>query len=677
MKLSFLKKIFLFSLFFFIFFSSGFLDSQDGLQYLTIARRMYFDHTVAMPEAVYDQGKANIHMNTFKAADGNRYAATGIGYSLAMIPAVVVEDILLSLSGNTPLEAFPLQSDWPVLFLASMTNAFFGALLVLYMTKFLTLYSFKEKQAGILSFLFVICTNMFVHTKHSFAHMMFMSFLMMSVYYLKVYFIRRNRTFLLFSSLAFGVVAISYNNSYFFTIPALGLFYLSHFVVVNAKNWQSKVSSLLLDVSVGVLGFLPFYLLNRWYFSFREVNEIARQVKSSYLTWLKPYVLVEGFWGILFSPGKSIFLFSPILLVLILFWFKFDFKKYWKELISFGVLFFTYFFFIGTNLGGEDYLLWHGESSYGNRYMVTPLPFLLILIAFIYKKLSNNAKLFIFYPLLLAGLLVQIPGVLLPYQIRFGGLQVDAYFNGRNFNVYEYGNLIPRYSPVFSMTKKLGKRIIHIDDYFSHGEYNLKFIDGFDYPFDLGWTVWRSIHPKARVTLEGLETTEGKIALQIRNHQINPESTYSAEITVQDKVQLIEPDAEEIIELPNFSGSNLDIQTEYVGTTSAYFPKEQVIFLQALWINDEIQNLKTLDYPYVSPISQSLFGAEYYFWGNEETDPWSIWHMHSGVYEQTFDVWWMRPYHYWDIANEIMYVGVLNGLLVLYLGIKVFTHNSK
>ena len=582
---------------------------------------------------------------------------------------------MLSISENEPLSAFPLKSDWPVLFVASMVNAFFGAVLVLYLTKFLTLYSFKEKEAGWLSFLFVICTNLFVYTKHSFAHMMFTSFLMMSVYYLKVYSLHFQRKYLVYASLAFGVVAISYNSTYLFTIPALGLFYLTHIVMAQqTKNWLSKAQNVFFDLVIGGISFAPFYLVNKWYFSFREVNEISQQVKYSYLTWLKPYVLVEGFWGILFSPGKSMFLFSPILLVLILFWFKFDVKKHWRELLSFGTLFLTYFIFIGTNLGGEDYLLWHGESSYGNRYMVTPLPFLLLLVAFIYKNMSRRAKVFVFYPLLGLGLLIQIPGVLLPYQIRFGGLQTDTFINGRNFNVYEYGNLIPRYSPVFSMSKKLGKKLLTLDEHLLHGEYNLRFIDGFDYPFDLGWTVWRTIHPEARISFSGLEENPSQVALQIRNHQINPESSYSAQISVDGKQHLITPNSELIIEIPDYSDSILSLETEFVGTTSAHIPKEQVLFLQAFWINNEVQNLKTIDYPYVSPISKSLLGAEYHYWGKTENDPWSIWHMHSGVYEQTFDVWWMRPYHYWDIPKSIMILGLLNGVVVVFLGIQVVTY---
>ena len=676
MRISLYKLFFLFCFFFFSFFSSGFLDSQDGLQYLTIARRIYYDATFEMPSARYEEGRTNIHMNVFRTKDGKQYAPTGLGYSLALIPAVAIEELLLSSQGLQPLDAFPLQNDWPFLFAASMTNAFFGGLLAVFLAKLLCLYGFSKKESAWLAFIFLIGTNLFVYTKHSFAHILFISFLMMTFYYLKLFLMKGKKKLLIFSVLSFGVVLIAYNTSYLFTLPSIGIFYFTHKVTQKDTTVLKKVGDILRDILLSCITLFPFYSINQWFLSFRQVDQVAQQLKYNYFTWLKPYVLLEGFWGILFSPGKSIFLFSPILLILLIFGFRLNRKKYWKEILSFGILFVTFFFFIGTLLGAEDYLLWHGDSSYGNRYMLVPLPFLLILVAFIYKELSKRAKLFIFYPLLILGLCIELVGILVPYQVRFGGLQTDTYFNGRNFNVYEYGNIIPRYSPIFTMSKILVKRLKHSREYFSHGTYNIKFKDGFDYPYDLGWSVWRSIHPQALISLNDPKDEITKVALQIRNHQIDEESSYSAQVTINANKIRILPSEEKIIELEGPLDDLLRVQTTFLATSSSMLPKQQVLFLQAFWINNVPQNLKTIDYPYVSPLSQAVIGSEYTYWGNEQTDPWSIWHMHSGVYEQTYDLWWMRPFHYWDIPKEIMYLGLLNFAIMVYLGYRLVRYSE-
>ena len=107
-----------------MFFASGMIDSQDGFQYAAIARRIYFDQSFELPPEEYPDN--NVHMSKTEAEQ--RYSPTGLGYSLAMIPAVIGEDIFLRLSGEDRISGFPLNADWPVLLFVSMTNAVFGAL---------------------------------------------------------------------------------------------------------------------------------------------------------------------------------------------------------------------------------------------------------------------------------------------------------------------------------------------------------------------------------------------------------------------------------------------------------------------------------------------------------------------------------------------------------------------
>ncbi len=686
----FLVNYFFFVLFFLAFFSSGFVDSQDGFQYLAIARRFYFDHTFEMPLESFDTGE-NIHMSLVKNRDTKKiYSPTGLGYSLSLLPAVFLEDIFLKLSDTQPISAFPLQSDWPVLLFASMTNAFWGALFTVTLYLYFAEINLRHKTAVVLSFLFTVGTNIFVYTKHTFAQMMFVSLMTLSFYFLKKFFNQKTKLYLFFSGVALGGVVISYNPTFLFTLPAFVVYYLFlKGFKINFKYFKTTVA----DAVLFLLGFAPFFFLYKYFNSLRLGGTGATSYGDGSLSlpgFPPTYVILEGIWGLLLSPGKSIFIYSPILLVLILFWFKIK-KKIIAELVTALVLFLIYLWFIGTLLGGPDYLVWHGDSSWGPRYLLPVLPLFFVVIAYIYKKLTYLQKLLIFYPLLIFGIFVNSLSVFLPYQIRFAGLQTDAFINERNFNVYEYGNELPRYMPVFKMSKTLVKRIKKIPKTFNHGEYNLKLLDGFDYPFDLGWTTWRALQPVSYFSFDEKDHNIETISLQIRNHLIDNESTQSAllatklnGVLLSSDQTIIKPDSEkEIIfnlgKIELLEKNNVfSIESSFESSTAAELKKKQVLFLENIKFNSELQNIETIDYPYYSPISKNLYNLEYYYWGNAQKDPWSIWHMHSGVYEQTFDLWWLRPFHYWDMPKEFFSLLLIVDVFgIIYFGSIVLRHERK
>lgn len=689
----FLIFYFLFLTFFFSFFASGFVDSQDGFQYLTVARRLYYDDTFEMPDEQFP--KENIHMSVQIGKEGKRYSPSGLGYTLALLPAVAVEDLFLGMAGAEPISAFPLRSDWPVLLFASLTNSVFGASLGVTLYLYLRTYKIKHKTALFLSFASFLATNLWPYTKHVFPHMMFVSFLVSSFYFLRLYSLKQKRLYLLLSGFSYGVVIISYNPTFIF--PALP-FIVYYLLLTKTKLRLTfrQVKKIVKDGLVLLAGTLPFILLYFWFSWARfgpGTNTGYGEVKS--LSFLIPpaYVLVEGIWGVLLSPGRSIFVYSPVLIVIILFWRKLAKKKdeLLPEIISFSLLFMVYTYLIGTLIGGVDFLVWHGEASWGPRYMLPIIPFAIILISNIYMQLSKKEKYIIFYSLLVLGIYVQFLGILFPYQIKWAGLQIDAYFNGRNFTVYEYGNEIPRYAPVFTLSKTLARRLYELGDLMDHGDYNLRLYDGYDLPFDLGPTVWREILPYSQLSFENRKDAPvNQLELQIGNHLID--DTYQYPATVDIKINnsslntnnvKVDPGESETLVLENLQNlvkpsNRLEMQVEFVGTSSARLEKKQVVFLQDLKINGESQNLQTIDYPYVSKISKNIYDFEYGYWGDIEDDPWALWHMHSGVYEQTFDLWWLRPYHYWDLPKTFFYgLLTINIFGILYFSRKVLDYKIK
>jgi len=98
--------IFLFS--FLSVFSSGVIDSIDGFLYLAVARNIYYKGEPVAPEYKYDT-RQNIHLNVYKGKDGKTYSLTGLGYSLAMMPAVLLTDFIYKFYDVSPPINFPLE----------------------------------------------------------------------------------------------------------------------------------------------------------------------------------------------------------------------------------------------------------------------------------------------------------------------------------------------------------------------------------------------------------------------------------------------------------------------------------------------------------------------------------------------------------------------------------------
>ncbi|HEX7018108.1 MAG TPA: hypothetical protein VF209_04345 [Patescibacteria group bacterium] len=685
----FILAYFFFCFFFFVFFASGFIDSQDGFQYVAIARRIYYDQTFEMPPGHYPE--TNLHLSITKNARGQAFSPTGLGYSLALLPAVALEDAFLHLSQTEPIAFFPLENDWPVLLFASMTNAAFGALLAVVLYLYMRDIGLTHLQAILLSLVGLVSSNLWVYTKHVFPQLMFVSFLMLSFYWLRKAVKTRQWLLMIGAGMAYGVVVISYNPTYLFPLPAIGIYYL---FLSSARFSLAYIKKIVSDVLLAGIGILPFLVLYTWFnwVRFGGLTATGYGTGGIPLPTIPPaYVLLEGTWGLLFSPGKSIFIYTPLLLVLIIFWFKIK-KKVLPEVVAGIILFVTYVYFTATLLGDVDYLVWHGDSSWGPRYLLPVLPLALVVIGHIFTQLSRWQKILIFWPLCVIGIWIELVSILLPYQIRFAGLQTDVFFNQRNFNVYEYGNEIPRYAPWFKMSKTLIKRLRELPQAWKYGPYQLRLIDGFAYPFDLGWTKWREVMPQALITFDHTSRNPvQQLTFQVRNHSLVPESSYSAQLSFVFNDQPlpaatitipIDQESEAVVVPPAnllSEHNRLVVATEFIGTSSARLEKRQVPFLQIIRINGVPQNISTLTYPYVSSVSQGLGEQEYYYWGQLEQDPWQIWHMHSGVYEQTFDLWWLRPFHYWDLPKDFYFsLLALNlvGLIVSGYYVRAYSASS-
>lgn len=143
------------------------------------------------------------------------------------------------------------------------------------------------------------------------------------------------------------------------------------------------------------------------------------------------FYFFNAFLGLLFSPGKGIIFYAPILLL-----FVFVYRRPLKEIELEEIICLS--LFLVAVLFYSFFSIWSGGGAWGPRYLLPVLPFGLIVLAkndyFRLKKIN-----FLFV-LSLVGFFVQFPACI----VRWGG-PVNAFFN---LGITKEINFCPQLSPI-------------------------------------------------------------------------------------------------------------------------------------------------------------------------------------------------------------------------------------
>lgn len=664
--------------------SSGVIDSQDGFQYLGVARNIYYN---GKPTSPPDESKTrqNVHMTVINK-NGESYSTTGLGFSLALVPAVALTDIVYKIYHVSPPVHFPLENDWLILLLASFTNAFFGALLGVTLFLYLIELGSSKKQALFISLAGLFTTNLLAYTKHSFAHIMFTTLVLLSFYFLKRFSRNLNSKALLLSGFCLGLASITYNITFLLVVPSLVFYYLS-LRKINLKNLPSK--KIAFDLLIFLVGLLPGLFTYFWFEHLRTlVNNtfgaaspmfLGNYAKTRLIT-VPISIFYEGVYEQILSPGRGLFLYSPILLLIAIFWYKIR-RSIKPELIVFLSLSIVYIVFYSTQYGsfGRSAAgFWHGESSWGPRYLTPLIPFGMLIVSNIYQQLKKFQKVLIVLPLLLIGFYIEILGTLMPYQIKYHDLERSVELNGVDYTMYYYTNLLPRYSSVLMMSKKLVKLVKSFPLSWNHGAYNVRFYDGIDFPFNVGPERWRVIENTGYIYFDNRQAHPAKtLSFGLINHIIG-ESSASATLNfylnnkpLPDQLTIFQPREKKIINL-SIPGSYLvntdnllEIKVQY-SDSLVEKEKSQILGMISMSVNDSNVNLESIDTPYVSNLGPAM-GVSYRNWGGTNKDPWKYWDIHTQTFERLPDFWWIRNLYYWDIPKR----WILGSLFVIITGLSI------
>ncbi|MCU0537250.1 MAG: hypothetical protein MUD14_25470, partial [Hydrococcus sp. Prado102] len=236
-------------------------------------------------------------------------------------------------------------------------------------TVFFAILRVGLKQPFIASFIATLClaftTFLWTYTRETFDGILAMTLLTTSFFCLLLYKSQKKGWLIPLAFLGLGFSSITRISMVLAIAASLG-----YLVLISYPS----LSNCLKNCAIAILTLIPFIAWQCWYNNLRTgvfyLSPVQTDPKYAVNNALDNNIFV-GLAGLLFSPGKSIFIFVP-LLILSLFFLKKFFRNFPKEALFISVIT-VLWFLLHARLRS-----WYGGGGWGPRYMVTILPLMFL-----------------------------------------------------------------------------------------------------------------------------------------------------------------------------------------------------------------------------------------------------------------------------------------------------------
>ena len=265
------------------------------------------------------------------------------------------------------------------IFMELFYGPFFSALSVGMFYLVSRTYGFSTKISIFLTILFGITTPIWAYSQTSLNIVPITFFILFGFFFFRKFIITTSSRYIVLSGIVLGFAFLIRNDAILFIIP---LFFFFIFMslknsnkIKNSKRIQNfllftlpMIFSYFIHVQIGLVkGLLPHDAVS-------FPTSFLRQASLMYL----------NMFGMLFSPGVGLLIFSPILFTIFLSYFDF-FKKNKIECLLFVSFLVGFLVFFG--LSSET---WHGLNGWAERYLTSVTPFLLLPLGFSIQKRLNK-----------------------------------------------------------------------------------------------------------------------------------------------------------------------------------------------------------------------------------------------------------------------------------------------
>jgi 4-amino-4-deoxy-L-arabinose transferase-like glycosyltransferase len=385
----------------FILFLSIYLLTAPGVNFyytdtsvmrLQVAKSIIERLDVSVPEGL-------------RGADGRDYSWFGIGSALLAIPFYIIGKLI-----GVPAIAI------------SIMNQLFGAATIVLVFLFSSSLGYSRRASLLVAIFYGLGTMAWSLAKQPFDNTIETFFVLFSVYSMHLYVIHRRISHILLSAISLGIAFIARATSILVIPP---LFILTVLYQVKKTDLKVITRNLFRDISLFSLAFFPFLGFSLWYnyYRFGSIFETGYQLIAAH-TGIHLFTgtsLLRGLSGFLISPGKGFFYYSPIA-ILFFFSIKSFIKKHAEIGIPFILIMLSYLLFL------SKYVYWHGDWTWGPRYLLVVTPFLIIPTADLFDSYAWQKKSFLkslAYMIFGLSLVIQIAAVSVDFKNYFLNLQIE------------------------------------------------------------------------------------------------------------------------------------------------------------------------------------------------------------------------------------------------------------
>ena len=425
----------------------------------------------------------------FFGQDGRVYSKKGLALSLAQLPLYL---LALTLPGLGMLQT------------VSLLNAALTAATGLLVLMFAWRLGYGAKIALLTALSYGLATIAFVYAKYLFSEPLAGFLLLLTAYMLFTYRQEAGLRHLAIAGLAAGLAVLARANN-LFLLPIFGL-YLG-WVALHchpaerprpALTWRSSTFSVgRVSVTIDHAPLLIFALavaLSGLILLSYNAARSGDPLQTGYDLSLFSSNALLGFYKLLFSPLRGLFVYSPILLLSLPGWWLFRRRFPAEAWLFIGC--------IGLTVGLFSFWSSGEGLSWGSRFLVPIVPFLALLLAPVLESLwspspgqirpTHSALRLTFYLLLPLSLLIQLLGITINPWVFLA--QIQAEFGGEFFLEHTAAFYDFRYSQVAGQLQSWSLENSDLA-WLRWGFDSLAFGLSFGLALLSGWFLWQSLIP--------------------------------------------------------------------------------------------------------------------------------------------------------------------------------------
>ena len=333
--------LFIFSLYYLSWSVTSVSDPDASRARYEVTRSLVERLDVAIPEDIAG----------FKGKDGKNYSWYGLGHSLLSVPFYLIGNYV-GASQNAVLKI----------------NLFYGPAVVVLIFIFCTFLGYSRRASLLAAISYGICTMAWPTAKRPFDHTVETFFVLSSLYCMYRYSVYAKVSNILCSGISLGI-AFNIRYTSVLIMPALLLMLTVHYL----RKYELKdiVKKLFGDTVLFGLAFLPFLGLSFWYnfYRFGSIFETGflLMAKRLGIDFFGGSSFLTGFGGLLISPGKGFFYYSPVAVLSF-----FSIRSFLRRHPGLGAgsicIVLSYLLFLSKNI------YWHGDWAWGPRYILVIAP---------------------------------------------------------------------------------------------------------------------------------------------------------------------------------------------------------------------------------------------------------------------------------------------------------------